>query len=224
MKKDKMSRQQLESMTTADLIELADKYGIDIPDNLNRAFIIGELLEIQEEYYSAENKKTSVQIVDTDEPVPDTLPLSYNNTCIDCLLRNPAWIFAFWDIKESDLAKLSSNRNFSGIFLHVSFFEYADDEQSTDSFDIKTDLDTREQYILLPPEKKFLKIDLAASFTDRQPDLLASTRVVSLPQEREDIQNIQPGKKIEYSPLVQLSGMKHILHDHFLNHRQSFTI
>ena len=52
MKKDTVSRQQLEAMTTAELIDLADKYGIEIPDDLNRTFIVGEILEASEEFSS----------------------------------------------------------------------------------------------------------------------------------------------------------------------------
>ncbi|MEE0998901.1 MAG: hypothetical protein UIH41_04470 [Treponemataceae bacterium] len=44
-----VSRTYLESLSTADLISLADEYGIDIPENLNRRFIIGELLEAVED-------------------------------------------------------------------------------------------------------------------------------------------------------------------------------
>ena len=41
-----LSRTYLESLSTADLFSLAEEYGIDIPENLNRRFIIGELLDI----------------------------------------------------------------------------------------------------------------------------------------------------------------------------------
>jgi len=40
------NRAYLESMTTSDLIKMADELGIDIPPDLDRIFIIGELLEI----------------------------------------------------------------------------------------------------------------------------------------------------------------------------------
>ena len=46
----RLSRAHLETLPTADLIALADEYGIDIPENLNRRFIIGELLEAAEEW------------------------------------------------------------------------------------------------------------------------------------------------------------------------------
>ena len=45
MKKDTLSRAQLDSMSTTELISLCDEYGISVPDDLNRLFIIGELLE-----------------------------------------------------------------------------------------------------------------------------------------------------------------------------------
>ena len=42
----KLTRSHLETLATADLISLADEFGIDFPENLNRSFIIGELLEV----------------------------------------------------------------------------------------------------------------------------------------------------------------------------------
>ena len=53
-----ISRTYLESLSTADLISLADEYGIDIPEELNRRFIIGELLEVIEDS-NTEKKDTS---------------------------------------------------------------------------------------------------------------------------------------------------------------------
>lgn len=56
------SRQQLEAMSTSQLIAFADKYGIDIPSDLDRRFIIGELLEAEEDFDSSEkNRKSKFQ-------------------------------------------------------------------------------------------------------------------------------------------------------------------
>ncbi len=215
------SRQQLESMSTADLIKIADKYGIDFPDDLNRQFIIGELLEA-EQFSSNLADKPNVQITDNDEPIPNELPSTYNNTVIDAVLRNPAWIYVFWDIKESDIEDLSQDSDFENVFLHISFFESMDEEKSNDSFDVEVSLEPSEQYIMIPGRKKFVRIDLAAFFKGKAVNVLASTRKIEIPIESEEIQNAQPGKKLSFSPLVQLSGIKNILHDHFLYHRQSF--
>ena len=48
MDKKILTRSYLETLSSSDLVSLADDYGIDIPDNLSRRFIIGELLEIAE--------------------------------------------------------------------------------------------------------------------------------------------------------------------------------
>ena len=53
--------------------------------------------------------------------------------------------------------------------------------------------------------------------------VLASSRYIEIPCENEKIQNMVPGKELDFSELICLSGMKKILHDHYLNHRQSFT-
>ena len=44
-----LTRTYLETLSTSDLIALADDYGIDIPPELNRRFIIAELLEAAED-------------------------------------------------------------------------------------------------------------------------------------------------------------------------------
>lgn len=50
----------LATLSTADLLSLADEFGIDIPENLNRSFVIRELLETAEELQSeSENEDIS---------------------------------------------------------------------------------------------------------------------------------------------------------------------
>ena len=124
MKKDTLSRAQLDSMSTTELISLCDEYGISVPDDLNRLFIIGELLEASME---SQPEEESVKIVEDDGDMPENLPKSYNNTCVDAILRNPAWLFVFWDIKESDSSSLKSDPAFTDLFLHVSFPKSEDD-------------------------------------------------------------------------------------------------
>ena len=52
-----VTRSYLERLSTSDLISLADEYGIDIPEDLNRRFIIGELLEATEELNEDKKKR-----------------------------------------------------------------------------------------------------------------------------------------------------------------------
>lgn len=223
MKNETVSKQSLELLSTAELISLADEYGIVIPEDLNRFIIIGEILEAYAENEAPQKAVQDIKINDDDTEIPDTLPSTYNNTCIDTVLRSPAWAFVFWDIKESDISRIQSDPSFKNIFLHISFPQYPDEEKVTDSLDLSAEFETKEQYILVPAGKKFMKIDLAVSYRERQSEVLASTRVVEIPQESQMIQNYQPGKKIEMAPLVKLSGMKEILNEHYVNHRQSFS-
>ena len=80
MEGKKLSRTYLETLPSADLISLADEYGIDIPENLNRRFIIGELLEVEEDFdhRDQDNFSDSVHGV---APVTQ-LPNTYNETQI----------------------------------------------------------------------------------------------------------------------------------------------
>ena len=60
-----VNRAYLESLSFADLVSLADQNGIDVPEDLNRSFLIGELLEVcSERTVSSEDD----MILSEDEP------------------------------------------------------------------------------------------------------------------------------------------------------------
>ena len=244
-----VSRQKLESMSTAELIKLSYEYGIDFPDDLERCFVIEELLDAQKENETPtdpsdgmliEEELNELSSVDKEDNVKGgkttkggksskkckelcgDLPLSYNKNTIDAILRNPEWLFVFWDIKEAVIENLSSDPAFESLFLHVSFFDSPEDEQPEDFFDLKTSLCPGERYVMMMGSKRFVKVDLAASFADREPDLYASTRIIEIPRENDKVRTATPGHRIDFPPLVELSGIKRILHDDFLNRRQSF--
>ena len=101
MNKNNLSREYLESISTADLISLADYYGIDIPENLNRRFIIGDLLEVAEEIQDKEENEENVIIAKGEVELPENLPKSYNETKIRAVLHNPAWAFVYWDTRSN---------------------------------------------------------------------------------------------------------------------------
>ena len=238
------SRQKLDSMSTAELIKLSCEYGIDFPDDLERCFVIEELLDAQKENdppadpsggMLIEEESEDIEEIDKEPPIKGSrsskkckeltgdLPLSYNKNTIDAVLRNPAWLFVFWDIKKAVIENLSADPAFQSLFLHVSFFDTPEDELPEDFFDLKTALCPGERYVMVMANKRFVKVDLAASFADREPDLFASTRIIEIPRESDIVRNASPGHKIDFPPLVELSGIKRILHDDFLNRRQSIS-
>jgi hypothetical protein len=54
-----LTRSGLESMTTAELVRVADSFGIDIPPGLDRVFVIEELLDLASLYGSLEGEEDS---------------------------------------------------------------------------------------------------------------------------------------------------------------------
>lgn len=222
IKKNLLSRQYLESLSTTDLITIADDYGIDIPDNLNRRFIIGELMEAGEELLASDENESEEELKEDNSAVSDELPKSYNHTKINTLLRNPAWAFVFWDIREADSTMLKKN-SITSLILSIQFYDNKFTEKSSDSFELQVSSEDREQYVLLPAGKKFYSINLEYIKPGVGKDVLASTKRVEIPQECQAVTNTQPGQKMNVSPLVELSGMESLLRDQFLNHRQSFS-
>ena len=213
-----VSRTYLESLSTADLISLADEYGIDIPENLNRRFIIGELLEAVED--AGEEKKETLQESDV-LPEGSELPTSYNETCITAVIRNPAWVYVYWDISSFDIEKLQQNHSFSSLSLKLSFFSRTDTEKPSDVFDISVSLKDREQYILLPTTNYSLRVDLVSEFKIQLPQVLAYSKTINLPQNLPQINTKTLEQDI--SPIMELSGFEEIIKNHYLNHRESFN-
>ncbi len=220
MEEKNLSRQYLESISTADLISLAYEFGIDIPENLSRRFIIGELLEVAQEL---ESEADDEQMEESEVDVPDFLPKTYNETQIYAVLRNPAWAFVYWDYSAQEFEAITSRLEFEGFFLHIAFFDSASDETPVDSFDIQISKDDREQYVLIPSGRRYVIINLKCRIEGAEPRVLAYTRRLEIPFESECVADFQPGKKLEMSELVRLSGMDELLRRNFKNHRQSFS-
>jgi hypothetical protein len=117
------TRDYLESLTTRELMRMADREGIDIPPDLERVFIIQELLENDRPEDAAPEPAGGAffQTAGTrsrQNPVP--LPRQYNITYLETLPRDPLWVFAFWEIKRSDKEVFENLGNFEGYCLKVS--------------------------------------------------------------------------------------------------------
>jgi len=213
-----VSRTYLESLSTADLISLADEYGIDIPEELNRRFIIGELLEAVEDA-GIEKKETLQESAEI--PEGTDLPISYNETCITSVIRNPAWVYVYWDISTADIEKIQQNNTFSSLMLKLNFFSRTDEEKPAEVFDITVSLKDREQYIFLPTTNYSLRVDLVVECKNHPLHTLAKSKNILLPQNLPQITT--EILEQETSPIMELSGFKELVKNHYLNHRESFN-
>jgi len=110
------SRQWLESLSNGELINMAEGIGIDIPPGLERIFIIEELLESSNT--DGQEVKDDIEINPSySEAV--ALPKQYNISYIDVIIRDPLWVFVYWEIKGHDREEHENAGNFKGYCLRV---------------------------------------------------------------------------------------------------------
>jgi len=119
-----LTKAHLESLANADLLKLADRFGIDITQNQDRVFLIEELLEVSslegDEPGTPEDEMADLVFV---ESAP--LPRYYNVTFIEVMIRDPFWAFVFWEIKASEKEQLEKAQDFNGYCLRVKLLNDA---------------------------------------------------------------------------------------------------
>ncbi len=218
MEKNDLTRSYLETLSSTDLIALSDDYGIDIPENLTRYFIIGEILDSLEGQQSKQKLKT-----DTVEEKMNTLelPFSYNEDKIVAVLRNPAWCYVTWDFKHETLISHTENLSFKTFIIRLSYHEDIETDIVKEVFDIQLNLSDREQFILLASELPSFHVSLIAKFEDKEKEILATSQRIIKPRIPLDIS--LAGIQKECSPLQALSGLPMVLKTHYNEHRHSFT-
>ena len=219
METENVNRAYLETLSFSDLSKLADEYGVDVPEDLDRRFLICELLDIVEE----SKLFNEDMVISTDKSSDDNivLPHGYNETQISCILRNPVWAFVFWNISNSDNNKLKELHDCT-LMLRVCSLPSAEELTPKESFEIKVTAGSQEQYVLIPAGEKYIRIELVyVSGTNR--NVLAFSPVIEIPQGSESLNNIQPGKQNDYPEIIKLSGIEKILMNQYKNHRHSFS-
>lgn len=209
-----VDREHLESLSFADLVSLADEYDIDVPEDLDRQFLILELLEVLEE---SENDSVEDMSISSDSIESEmSLPGNYNETQISAVLRNPAWAFVFWNISDSDKSMLKKNG--LQLMLRICSLENKDDDKPKSTFEIQTLSSSQEQYVLLPNDSRFVRIELA--YTDSSAgNILAASSVIEIPQGADFLNDLKPGKIPDVSEIVKLSGLGDLLMQQYTNHR-----
>jgi hypothetical protein len=199
-------RSYLESLPTRELVRMADRQGIDIPPGLDRVFVIRELLEYEDE----EAGEDSLLGKELQESV--SLPKWYNTTFLEVLVRDPLWVFAFWEIRSHDRERFEAVPDFSGYCLRVVFLDDgqgSSGEQNEGSFTVSVGFDDTAWYLGFPPSGGRYRVELCAGTGEKA--VLAVSRSFVLPK-------LLDKKEIEKAltiPLIRLSGAEcfSVLHD-----------
>ena len=74
----------------------------------------------------------------------------------------------------------------------------------------------------MPKGKKNIKVELIYA-TPGASEVLAYSPMIAIPQGSSLVNDLQPGREMEFSPIIELSGMREILTEQYKNHRHSFS-
>ncbi|MDR3311947.1 MAG: DUF4912 domain-containing protein [Spirochaetaceae bacterium] len=224
-----LTRAHLESLASADLVALAEEYDIDVPENLNRRFIISELLEAAlDREYEEQNSLTMVEYPSQEN---SGLPETYYETEVAAILRSPVWLYVYWDISMADQRHLQTHPS-ELLSLRVALFD-GPGRLAPESFELPLPENGRDQYVLLPAGKKSVRLELVAGDTVQHTttgpddsDSVSPVRILALSPEI-PLPHLSPDFSLAFgeglSPLLELSGFRDLLHTHYLNHRECFS-
>ena len=218
MNEEPINRASLEKLSFSDLVQLADEYGVDVPEDLDRRFLIAELLELAEENNNREDEMIIASEADNQQPL--VLNGNFNETQVSCVLRNPAWLFVFWNLNDNDFTKIQDNPG-SNLKLRICSYENPGDAKPDEAFEVQTTSRNQEQYVLLPKGKKYIKVELIY-IEGGAVDVMAFSPVITIPQGSAIVNDLQPGREESFSPVIELSGMKELLTEQYTLHRHSF--
>jgi hypothetical protein len=207
-----VSRTGLESLSTGELIKLADSYGIDIPDGLERIFIIEELLE----YYSTSGQEVKDEIgIDPSYSETVALPKQYNISYIEVIIRDPLWVFAYWEIKRQDRDLHEAANNFGGYCLRIIPLneEETDSKSRENSFTVPVNTEDCARYIGLAEHSSqaqgryIIKLCVIRGSSELQ---IAASKPFCLPKliENENINSMRENPLLRLSAVADLSIIK----------------
>ena len=219
MKEETLDCASLEKLPFSDLVKLADEYGVDVPEDLDRRFLIAELLELSEESKHLDEEMTVAS--EFEEGASVVLSGNFNETQVSCVLRNPAWLFVFWNLNDKDFARINDNPSCS-LKLRICSFDDPKDNKPEEAFEVQTPSQSQEQYVLLPKGKKYIKVELVC-VNAGQSEVIAFSPFVSIPQGSALVNDLQPGREEDFSPVIELSGIRELLTEQYKNHRHSFS-
>jgi hypothetical protein len=214
----RFTRPYLESLSTNELVKLADSFGIDIPSGLERVFIIEELLDpgIGDEITAEDGDEIVSVHVDFQETV--ALPKQYNISYIDVLIRDPLWAFVFWEIKGHDREIHEKAPDFGGYCLRViplsetgAGLGRASRADRENSFTVPVGAEDTAWYLGFPPAEGQYQVELCVVRGDEE-HIISVSRSFKLPRLLEPPSRKAPVpgdiQEVYRNPLACLSGAK----------------
>ena len=200
------SRPWLESLSTGELVKLAEGIGIDIPAGLERIFIIEELLESSN---AGEREARDDIEINPSYSEAVALPKQYNISYVEVVIRDPLWVFVFWEIKGHDREIHENSGDFKGYCLRVVPLSEGETipKSTENSFTVAVGADDNARYIGFaedsPQGGSRYIIKLSAICGDLELQLAAS-----LPFNLPRLVDKEIISDMDKNPLIRLSGAR----------------
>lgn len=209
-----MTSENFESLSDQDLHALADRMGLDLPEDLERIFVVEEIVEALEEARLERDRGTEAPLYVEDakywcrdeverSPIdtPPALAPRYNETAIKALVRDPSWAFALWDVSETDRAAIEVSGEEARLFLRVTELDSREGDKPS-FFDIPVSVEDSQWYINLPRPEARYRIDLAFR-SDGKVRSLARSLEFAVPRQQAEERPLDPAHR----SLLELSGI-----------------
>ena len=207
-----LTRTWLESKSTGELVKLADNFGIDIPHGLERIFIIQELLECS----NTDDHEIKDDLIN-DPACSETaaLPKKYNISYIEVIIRDPLWIFVYWEIKSYDREIHEKADDFKGYCLRLVPLSEGevDSKLKREPFIVPVDKEDCARYIGLAEHSSqtqgryLIRLDVIRGDSELQ---IAVSQPFCMPRliENENINSMKENPLVHLSAVEDLSMIK----------------
>lgn len=200
------SKTYLETLTTKELMKMADSMDIDIPPDLERTFIIQELIETDMEIDFEKARITSLESIDPlDAFEIAPLPNQYNVNYLEALLRDPLWAFVYWEINSLDKKTYEASSGFNGYVLHVIPLVLKTGDSAVESFYISVGNTDNSWRVYLSPDISLFQIKLCVNRKGIY-EVIISSRVIHVPQTLDP--SDETVRNSPNYPILSLSGME----------------
>ena len=211
-----MTRERLQSLPFEELKEFADRQKIDLDGVVDKETLINLMLEVFEELDQEREEANDHQIkveakkyrVSADEEIlgadyPE-IPERYGETRLVAMVRDPAWAFAYWEIREEKMRQLRKDRENTRLLLRIHDIEGVkfSGRNSNSSFDIPLRLTDSKWYINLPEAGRTYILELLAVKKNRD-QVVARSNAFTTP--RESYSEKRAAESIDGDEILQLS-------------------
>ena len=214
-----MTKERLHSFSYEQLIEISTRSSVTVTPGVDKETLINILIDAYEEdrvereemnnlAIQMESRKFSIsQDEEIDLGMDDDLelPLRYNDSGITVLLRDPSWIFCYWDIEDKKLAEVEGTPGYDGLLLRIvelDSCEY-DEDNVLDFFDIPIKSMDFRRYVNLPSEDTWYCAEIRAVVEDKDYLVIRSNIIETT---REYVTAPHDNDLTNSAELIRLSG------------------